>query len=139
MGSEMCIRDSNQIGGSDTINYDAGTNAQTGELNIDGVGNITQTPGIPHDLTPPAFTQVDRLSSSLIDRQAESLLRPGQTMTTLYINDETKLFDLTDIFGFDRKVITPDIVNTEAVFITGRSLDNSTIDVTMNITYVEQL
>ena len=66
-------------------------------------------------------------------------MRPGQTTTTLYINDETKLFDLTDIFGFDRKVITPDIVNTEAVFITGRSLDNTNIDVTINITYVEQL
>ena len=49
------------------------------------------------------------------------------------------MFDLTDIFGFDRKVITPDIVNTEAVFITGRSLDNTEIDVTINITYVEQL
>ena len=129
----------NQIDGVDAINYDAGTNAQTGELNIDGVGNINQTPGIADDLVPPSFTQVNRLSSSQIDRQSESLLRPGSTMTTLYINDETKLFDLTDIFGFDRKVITPDIVNTEAVFITGRSLDNSTIDVTMNITYVEQL
>ena len=60
-------------------------------------------------------------------------------MTTLYINDETKMFDLTDIFGFDRKVITPDIVNTEAVFVTGRALDGTNIDVTINITYVEQL
>ena len=129
----------NQIDGVDTGVYDAGANAQTGELNIDGVGNINQTPGIADELTPPAFTQVDRLSSSQIDRQSESLLRPGQTMTTLYINNETKMFDLSDIFGFDRKVITPDIVNTEAVFITGRSLDNTSIDVTMNITYVEQL
>ena len=129
----------NQIDGVDTASYDAGTNAQTGELNVNGQGNINQTPGIPDDLVPASFTQVDRLSSSQIDRQAESLLRPGQTTTTLYINDETKLFDLTDIFGFDRKVITPDIVNTEAVFITGRSLEPSNIDVTINITYVEQL
>ena len=129
----------NQIDGADSITYDAGTNAQTGELNINGVGNINQTPGIADDLVPPSFTQVDRLSSSQIDRQSESLLRPGSTMTTLYINDETKLFDLSDIFGFDRKVITPDIVNTEAVFVTGRSLDNTNVEVTMNITYVEQL
>ena len=129
----------NQINGVDTTVYDAGTNAQTGELNINGVGNINQTPGIADDLVPPSFTQVNRLSSSQIDRQSESLLRPGQTTTTLYINDETKMFDLSDIFGFDRKVITPDIVNTEAVFITGRSLDNTNIDVTINITYVEQL
>ena len=129
----------NQINGVDSTVYDAGANAQTGELNINGVGNITQTPGIADDLVPPSFTQVSRLSSSQIDRQSESLLRPGQTTTTLYINDETKMFDLSDIFGFDRKVITPDIVNTEAVFITGRSLDNTNIDVTINITYVEQL
>ena len=129
----------NKIGGVSTGTYEAGTNAQTGELDINGNGNITQTPGIPDDLVPPAFTQVNRLSSSQIDRQAESLLRPGSTMTTLYINDETQMFDLTDIFGFDRKVITPDIVNTEAVFITGRSLDGTNIDLTINITYVEQL
>ena len=107
----------NQINGVDTTVYDAGTNAQTGELNIDGVGNITQTPGIADDLVPPSFTQVSRLSSSQIDRQSESLLRPGQTTTTLYINDETKMFDLSDIFGFDRKVITPDIVNLSLIHI----------------------
>ena len=129
----------NEIDGVDSMTYDAGTNAQTGELNINGQGNLNQTPGIADDLIPPSFTQVDRLSSSQIDRQSESLLRPGQTMTTLYINDETKMFDLSDIFGFDRKVITPDIVNTEAVFVTGRSLDNTNVEVTMNITYVEQL
>ena len=129
----------NKIGGVSTGTYDAGANAQTGELDINGNGNQTQTPGIPDDLVPPAFTQVNRLSSSQVDRQSESLLRPGQTMTTLYINNETQMFDLTDIFGFDRKVITPDIVNTEAVFITGRSLDSTNIDVTINITYVEQL
>ena len=129
----------NKIGGVSTGTYDSGANAQTGELDINGNGNIIQTPGIPDDLVPPAFTQVNRLSSSQIDRQSESLLRPGSTMTTLYINDETQMFDLTDIFGFDRKVITPDIVNTEAVFITGRSLDSTNIDVTINITYVEQL
>lgn len=129
----------NEIDGVDSMTYDAGTNAQTGELNINGQGNLNQTPGIADDLVPPSFTQVERLSSSQIDRQSESLLRPGQTMTTLYINDETKMFDLTDIFGFDRKVITPDIVNTEAVFVTGRSLDNTNVEVTMNITYVEQL
>ena len=129
----------NKIGGVSTGTYEAGANAQTGELDINGNGNQNQTPGIPDDLVPPAFTQVNRLSSSQVDRQSASLLRPGQTMTTLYINNETQMFDLTDIFGFDRKVITPDIVNTEAVFITGRSLDGTNIDVTINITYVEQL
>jgi len=129
----------NQIDGVNSGTYNAGTNNQTGELDVNGNGSISQTPSGIDELVPPAFTQVNRLSSSQVDRQAESLLRPGNTMTTLYINDETKMFDLTDIFGFDRKVITPDIVNTEAVFVTGRALDGTNIDVTINITYVEQL
>lgn len=67
-------------------------------------------------------------------------MRPGNTLTTLYINNETKTFDLTDVFGFDRKVITPDITNTEATYLIARSINESTpIDIQVNITYVEQL
>lgn len=130
---------SNFIDGESSVSYDAGTNNQTGELNVNGVGTITQTPAGIDDLIPSAFSQVSRLSSSQIDRQGESLLRPGNTLTTLYINNETKTFDLSDVFGFDRKVITPDIVNTEAVYLVGKSLDNTAIDIQVNLTYVEQL
>ena len=127
------------IDGNPAVTYTAGTNNQTGELNVNGVGTITQTPPGVDDLVPSAFTQVSRLSSSQIDRQGSSLLRPGNTLTTLYINNETKTFDLSDVFGFDRKVITPDIVNTEAVYLVGKSLDNTPIDIQVNLTYVEQL
>ena len=125
--------------GNAMVTYNAGTNVQTGQINADGVGSITQTPNGIDDLVPTAFTQVNRLSSSQIDKQGESLLRPGDNLTTLYINNETRTFDLTDVFGFDRKVITPDIVNTEAVFFVGRSLANQPVDIQVNLTYVEQL
>ena len=128
------FKDSNPM-----ITYNAGTNVQTGQLNADNVGSLTQTPNGIDDLVPTAFSQVNRLSSSQIDKQGESLLRPGDNLTTLYINNETKTFDLTDVFGFDRKVITPDIVNTEAVFFVGRSLANTAVDIQVNLTYVEQL
>ena len=128
------FKDSNPM-----ITYNAGTNVQTGQLNADNVGSLTQTPNGIDDLIPTAFSQVNRLSSSQIDKQGESLLRPGSQLTTLYINNETKTFDLTDVFGFDRKVITPDIVNTEAVFFVGRSLANTSVDIQVNLTYVEQL
>ena len=121
------------------VDYSVGTNLQTGQLNVNNVGSKTQTPGGVDDLVPSAFTQVNRLSSSQIDKQGESLLIPGDNLTTLYINDETKTFDLTDVFGFDRKVITPDIVNTEAVYFVGRSLDGTSVDIQINLTYVEQL
>ena len=129
----------NFINGSESVTYNAGTNNQTGELNVNGVGSINQTPQGIDSLVPAAFQQVSRLSSSQIDRQGESLLRPGNTLTTIYINNETKTYDLTDVFGFDRKVITPDIVNTESVFLVGRSLDGTSVNLTLNLTYVEQL
>ena len=68
----------NFIDGSESVTYNAGTNNQTGELNVDGVGSLTQTPQGINELVPAAFSQVSRLSSSQIDKQGESLLRPLQ-------------------------------------------------------------
>ena len=127
------------VDGNPSADYSVGSNLQTGQLNVNGVGSLEQTPVSINDLKPSSFTQVTRLSSSQVDKQGESLLRPGDNLTTLYINNETKTFDLTDVFGFDRKVITPDIVNTEAVFFVGRSLNSSSVDIQINLTYVEQL
>jgi hypothetical protein len=126
--------------GEPRVQYDAGQNNETGEINANGVGNKNETPQGVDSLIPSAFQQADRLSSSQIDRQGDSLLRPGSTLTTLYINNQTKTFDLRDIFNFDRKVITPDIVNTEAIYFVARVLDNSpNVSIQSNITYVEQL
>ena len=85
------------------------------------------------------YSNLISLSSANIDTQGESILRPGGRQTTLYINNETKYFDLEDVFGFDRKVLTPDVVNTEAMFIVGRAIGSTAVDIDINITYVEQL
>jgi len=125
---------------TDTTTYGLGSNLRTGQLNVSGVGDLTQTSTVASDdVIPAAFQQVSRLSSAQIDTQGSSILRPGNRLTTLYINNETKTFDLDDVFGADRKVITPDIVNTEAVFIVGRAIGNTSVDIQINITYVEQL
>jgi len=124
----------------DPTTYGLESNLRTGQLNVSGVGDLTQTSTVPaDDVIPAAFQQVSRLSSAQIDTQGSSILRPGNRLTTLYINNETKTFDLDDVFGADRKVITPDIVNTEAVFIVGRAIGNTSVDIQINITYVEQL
>jgi len=124
----------------DPTTYGLETNLRTGQLNVSGVGDLIQTSTVPpDDVVPAAFQQVSRLSSAQIDTQGSSILRPGNRLTTLYINNETKTFDLDDVFGADRKVITPDIVNTEAVFIVGRAIGNTSVDIQINITYVEQL
>ena len=122
-----------------TANYGVGSNLRTGQINANGVGSATQTPATIDGLIPSAFQEVDRLSSTRLDRQGESLLRPGDNLTTLYINNETKTFDLTDVFGSDRKVITPDITNTEAVYFVARSLSGVPVEIQINLTYVEQL
>ena len=122
-----------------TANYGVGSNLRTGQLDVNGVGSIVQTPSTVDGLNPSAFQEVDRLSSARLDRQGESLLRPGDNLTTLYINNETKTFDLTDVFGSDRKVITPDITNTEAVYFVARSLSGTPVEIQINLTYVEQL
>jgi len=128
--------------GNPMVTHNTGTadgQVETGQINANGVGSNRQSPGANDSLIPNAFTQVTRLSASQIDKQGESILRPGDNLTTLYINNETKTFDLTDVFGFDRKVITPDIVNTEAVFFIGRALGNTPVNIQVNLTYVEQL
>ena len=123
-----------------SIDYGIESNLQTGQIDANGVGSRTENPSSIDDLAPSAFSPVDRLSSAQLDTTGFSVLRPGNTLTTLYINNETKTFDLTDVFGFDRKVITPDITNTEATYLVARSINESTpIDIQVNITYVEQL
>ena len=124
----------------DRCTYGIASSLRTGQLNVDGVGDTIQSSGIPNDdVVPAAFQQVSRLTSAKIDTQGESILRPGSRLTTLYINNETKYFDLEDVFGFDRKVLTPDVVNTEAIFIVGRAIGNTAVDIEINITYIEQL
>jgi hypothetical protein len=81
------------VDGNPSADYSVGSNLQTGQLNVNGVGSLEQTPVSINDLKPSSFTQVTRLSSSQVDKQGESLLRPGDNLTTLYINNETKTFD----------------------------------------------
>lgn len=132
-----------ETGNFDTVDrttYGLPATLETGQLNVNNVGDSIQQSNVEDDdVVPAAFQQVSRLSSANIDTQGESILRPGGRQTTLYINNETKYFDLEDVFGFDRKVLTPDVVNTEAMFIVGRAIGNTAVDIDINITYVEQL
>ena len=63
-----------------TVNYGVGSNLRTGQLDVNGIGSVTQTPSTIDGLSPSAFQEVDRLSSARLDRQGESLLRPGDNL-----------------------------------------------------------
>ena len=137
---QVIDKETGTFDGVDRTTYGLPATLETGQLNVNGVGDSIQQSNIgDDDVVPAAFQQVSRLSSANIDTQGESILRPGGRQTTLYINNETKYFDLEDVFGFDRKVLTPDVVNTEAMFIVGRAIGNTAVDIDINITYVEQL
>ena len=109
----------------------------TDNISVGVVGNTTTTTG---SLTapPPNYQEIERLSSAEIDIQNESELRPYQVIDTFYVANETKTIDLTNIFGFGKEVITPDLLNTEAVFFiaTSKELDDTFVQATL--TYTEQ-
>ena len=85
--------------------------------NADGNADVTGA-------APTNFTEINRLSSALIDTQNEQKLRPGTTRDILYVGaNSTQEIDMSKVFGADRNVITPDNNNAEATFIVAKKLD----------------
>lgn len=117
---------------SEGISVDAGTSIQVGPI-----GNTTTTSG---DITlPPAnFQEMERLSSASIDTQNLNQLRPYTVIDTFYVANQTKEIDLTSIFDFEKEIITPDLLNTEAVFFVARSKSGSDTNVQSTVTFIEQ-
>jgi hypothetical protein len=116
---------------SDDISVDAGS------VEVGPIGNTTITTG---DLTlPPAnYDEKERLSSASVDIQNTNQLRPYTVIDTFYVSNQTKTVDLTNIFDFEKELITPDLLNTEAVFFIGRSKSGSDTNVQATVTFVEQ-
>ena len=114
-----------------------GMNILTDNISVGIIGNTTTTTG-SITAPPPNYQEIERLSSAEIDIQNESELRPYQVIDTFYVANETKTIDLTNIFGFGKEVITPDLLNTEAVFFiaTSKELEDTFIQATL--TYTEQ-
>jgi hypothetical protein len=87
------------------------------------------------DLAPVNFTSKDRLDSASVDTQLEQQLRPYSVIDSFYIGEnESKVVDLTNIYGSDRENITPDILNTEATFFIAktREASNGVIQISLN-------
>jgi len=91
------------------------------------------------DLPPVNFISENRLDSASIDTQLEQKLRPYEVLDSFYVGkDETKVVDLTNIYGADREEITPDLFNLEATFFIGTSVDESTGTVQISLNTAEQ-
>ena len=88
-----------------------------------------------NDLAPVNFSSGNRTDSALVDNQLEQQLRPYSIIDSFYIgSNETKVVDLTNIYGADRENITPDILNTEATFFIGKTkeVSNGVIQISLN-------
>jgi hypothetical protein len=89
--------------------------------------------------SPTNFTEIDRLSSALIDTQNNSQLRPSTTRDTLYVGEnDTKSINMSKVFGADRRVITPDNNNLEATFIVARKINPGSGSIETSLNFKEQ-
>jgi len=81
---------------------------------------------------------LNRLSSASVDTQNLNQLRPYTVIDTFYVSNQTKQVDLDNIFGFEKELLTPDLLNTEAVFFIARSKSGSDTNLQSTITFIEQ-
>ena len=89
--------------------------------------------------SPTNFTEIDRLSSALIDTQNNSQLRPSITRDTLYVGaNNTKSINMSKVFGADRRVITPDNNNLEATFIVAKKINAGSASIETSLNFKEQ-
>lgn len=114
-----------------------GVSVDAGTIEVGPIGNTTTTTG---DLTlaPANYQEKARLSSASTDVQNLNQLRPYTVVDTFYVSAETKQIDLSNIFDFQKELITPDLLNTEAVFFIGRSKSGSDTNVQATVTFIEQ-
>jgi hypothetical protein len=89
--------------------------------------------------SPTNFTEIDRLSSALIDTQNNSQLRPSTTRDTLYVGaNNTESINMSKVFGADRRVITPDNNNVEATFIVAKKINAGSGSIETSLNFKEQ-
>ena len=114
-----------------------GATVDAGTVETGPIGNTVTTTG---DLTlpPTNYAEASRLSSASIDTQNLNQLRPYTVIDTFYVSGQTKQVDLSNIFDFEKELITPDLLNTEAYFFIGRSKSGSNTNVQSTVSFIEQ-
>jgi hypothetical protein len=103
-------------------------------LTVVGSGSSTNI------LSPSAFQAGDRLSSIRFDDQCLNPLRPGTKIYSLFVKGGVpEKFDLSNIFGRDRKGLARGLLNNSAVYLTASAVDGTSVgNVELTITVKEQ-
>jgi len=91
------------------------------------------------DLSPINFTPQNRLDSATIDNQNSQRLRPVSVKDSFYIGEnETLIYDLDNIYNFDREVVVPNIFDTEATFFLASTTDQASGEIQLTLNTAEQ-
>ena len=110
--------------------------------NNNGIAIVQQT-----DVTkaPGLFLEEKRLSGFRYDTQTTQPLKAPdyKVIYSLYIGkNDTEIINLNNVFGADRKIITPGLLNNRAYYITATALETlppgETAEIEMTITMKEQ-
>jgi hypothetical protein len=92
-----------------------------------------------NDLAPVNFVSESRLDGAALDTEVEQALRPFEVVDTFFIGaNETRKIDLTNVFGADRESITPDLLNLEATFVVGQTIESSSGTIQLSLNTSEQ-
>jgi len=80
--------------------------------------DIVLSGGSTLDRSPANFNSKDRLSAVTFDSSTDQPLRPGVDVTELLlVAGETRRFDLSNIFNYDRKKLSKGLFNNKAYYV----------------------
>lgn len=93
------------------------------------------------DRSPANFIEKERLSAVLFDGSNDQPLRPGKDICQLLlVAGETRRFDLSNIFNYDRKKVSKGLYNNRAYYVTVKPIGdgNTGGDISLALTVKEQ-
>ena len=88
---------------------------------------------------PGSFNSDSRSSGLRFDTQGRNTLRKGTIIHSVFVAaNKPEQFDLSNIFGIDRKTLSRGMINNIATYFTATSLDGSPGNIEMTLTAKEQ-
>ena len=112
-----------------TENINGTTRAFCPEWITDSGVDVVFSGGSSAGVPAANYLPKERLASTSVDVQNSQPLRPGKLKDTLYVSpNRNNTVDLGSVYGPDRTVISPGILNTTATFVTARSLINNDVN-----------
>lgn len=109
------------------------TNSDEGNLIVNSGGSTQAN-------APSNFLDTGRLSSARFDTQTQQPLRPGNTIYSFFVGENSsELLDLSSIFGPDRRIIRPGTLNNLGTFFVASPIEGLVGNIEASLTLKEQI